>query len=190
MNRRTPNRHATSRVHRNLPIAFCASLAVSLLSGFPLSGARAQGPATDAGIQSQMQAAQRGVAMDALRRHQGESSGGCASLPAGWASADVTVNFPAEYRGYPAWVNSAELLPVGADLQAFVARRGGGGSALVRPAVRSGAMSVQSTVCAPAGHEYWVVVDSGRQRAAVGRIRLQAGHGGQHYAVTAPPLAR
>lgn len=78
------------------------------------------------------------------------------------------MTFPAAYRGYLAWVNSAELLPVGDDLQAFL-KGGNVPGACVRRAGRSG-MTVTSPMCAPAGRAYWLVVDSGMAKVAIGQV--------------------
>lgn len=147
------------------------------------------GPATSAGVESTAHAAEDRVRMDALQRAHATEAGsgaGCRNLPAGWASLDVTVNFPDAYNGYPAWVNSAELLPVADDFDAYLA---GGYSpdAMVRPANRAASMSVRTSMCAPVGNTYWLFVDSGRQRIAIGRIKVV--HTGSHaLRMTAPPL--
>jgi hypothetical protein len=152
---------------------------------FALSAAVAAEPGTPEWDRMQNDSARDRVRMDALQRAQGDG-GGCRRLPAGWAAMEVKVDFPAEYRGYPAWVNSAELLPVGDDLHAFLAG-GAARDALVRPAAHNG-MTVTSRMCAPGGRAYWVIVDSGRAKVAVGQVKLGPGPGPYHVAMTAPPL--
>lgn len=148
------------------------------------------GPATGAGVRSMEHAAEQGVAQDALARaHAGGNRGGCRPLPAGWAAFDVTVDFPKAYAGYPAWVNFAELLPGNADVKAYVAGANPPG-VLMRPALRAGAMAVRSHLCAPAGQRYWLVVDSGMAKVAIGRISLGAAPGPYTFTMTAPPLGQ
>lgn len=150
------------------------------------SYARAAGTAWDA---MQNNSARDRVRMDALQRdHGASSSGGCNRLPAGWAALDATVDFPTEYRGYPAAVNSVELLPDGADVHAYVASSAAPAGTFVRPALRAGAMAVKTHVCGPARHVYWLVVDSGVARVAIGRVAFGASSTTRQVMLIAPPL--
>jgi hypothetical protein len=123
----------------------------------------------------------------ALSARNGGTQGGCAQLPAGWAAVDATVQFPASYGGYAGWVNTAELLPVGSDLGSFI-KTGHDSHAFTRPALRAGANAVTSHMCAPGQRAYWVIVDSGMARVAVGRIQVGPGPGPYRVSLTAPPL--
>lgn len=149
--------------------------------------ASAQILGTPEGDKIENRSLQNAVRNDALRRAHGGSRGGCAQLPAGWAAFDVTVNFPKAYAGYPAWVNSAELLPGNADVKGYVAGANPPG-VLMRPALRAGSMAVRSHLCAPAGRRYWLIVDSGMARVAVGRIDVGAAPGPYQFNLAAPPL--
>ncbi len=99
------------------------------------------------------------------------------------------MRFPASYGGYPAWVNTADLLPVTGDLDSFI-KTGQAPGALQRPALRAGSDSVISHMCAPAEKDYWVIVDSGRQRVAVGRVTLGPGPGPYRVSLDAPPIGQ
>jgi hypothetical protein len=156
-----------------------------LLTAMPLC--RAQEPGTPEWDRMQNNAARDAVRLDALRSRSGDGvRGGCNTLPAGWARLDAVVDFPAEYRGYPAWVNSAELLPVGSNLKAYLAH-GDVPGAYVRPALHDG-MRVSTRMCAPGGRSYWLIVDSGMARVAIGQVRLGAPGSTTRVTMTAPPL--
>jgi len=145
--------------------------------------ARAQvGPASAAGLRADQAAAARRVMMQAL---QGPHHGGCQPLPNGWAILAATIRFPDSYGGYGSWVNNAELLPVGDDLSAFLKSHSPG--AFIQPAFGDDTQ-VHTQLCAPAGFSYWLVVDSGMAKVAIGRVTLL--HPARTYAVTmtAPPL--
>lgn len=126
--------------------------------------------------------------MDALTRHGCGTPGGCTPVPPGWSELRVVVNFPSAYGGYSGWVNSAELVPVGKAIGAFV----GGGpqpkGTLVRPAWRAGASAIQTDLCAPAGRKYWLVVDSGEARVLIGELAVGAAPGPYQLVGEAPPL--
>lgn len=144
--------------------------------------AGAQSYSTAAGISAQEAAAARRVMMHAL---QSGHQGGCASLPAGWSSVRAVVRFPASYGGYGSWVNDAELLPVGANLQQFL--NGHSGGRFIQPAVGND-RSVSSTLCAPAGFSYWLIVDSGTAKTAIGRVTILRPGRAYRVVMTAPPL--
>ena len=146
------------------------------------------GPATMSGVRSTMESAQRRTALDALARRHGGNAGGCAPLPRGWTALTVNVRFPREYNGYPAWVNSAELVPAAADVQGYVNGGPQPQGAFVRPALAAGPMAVTSSLCAPAGRRYWFLVDSGRARVLIGAITVGAAPGPYQLNLTAPPL--
>lgn len=131
-------------------------------------------------------ARQRALAEEGLR---GGQHGGCVPLPAGWAMLDATLRFPPSYGGYSAWVNMAELLPSGRNLKAFLAGKSVTG-AYMQPAIKKGNGAVVSQLCAPAGHVYWVIADSGTARVAVGRLRLEKDTGTYKVELTAPELTR
>jgi hypothetical protein len=159
--------------------AISATCAILLL----WSPAAAQvGPATAAGLNADMAAAARRVMMHAL---QSGNHGGCQPLPGGWSTLTATVRFPQSYGGYGEWVNNAELVPNGQNLQAFLNSHTG--RPFVQPAFGTNS-SVRTTVCAPAGFTYWLVVDSGSAKVAIGRVTML--HAGRTYRVTltAPPL--
>lgn len=148
-----------------------------------MASARAQvGPATAAGIGADEAAAARRVMMHALQQ---PNQGGCSHLPGGWSTVTATVNFPSSYGGYGEWVNTAELLPVGANLQAFLKSHSGGH--FVQTAYGSNS-AVHTTLCAPAGYSYWLVVDSGTAKVAVGRVTLLRPGRAYRASLTAPPL--
>ncbi len=150
--------------------------------------AHALGPATISGVESTMESAQSRTALDALaRRHEG-NAGGCTPLPRGWTALTVNVSFPREYNGYPAWVNSAELLPANADVQGYANGGPQPQGTLVRPALVAGPMAVTTSLCAPAGRRYWFLVDSGRARVLIGAITVGAAPGPYQLNLTAPPL--
>lgn len=158
----------------------------AVLALFAAASAAAQlGPATAAGLDAESAAAARRVMMDALQH--GGNHGGCAPLPAGWAVLDATVRLPASYGGYGAWVNIAELLPSGENLSRFLKSHSGG--SFYRTASGS-ERSVRTVLCAPAGFTYWLIVDSGSAKVAVGKVTLL--HAGRTYRVvlTAPPFGR
>lgn len=146
--------------------------------------ANAQGYSTAAGLSAENAAAARRVMMHAL---QSGHQGGCSSLPAGWSAVHAVVQFPPSYGGYGSWVNEAELLPVGANLQRFL--NGHSGGRFVQPAIGND-RSVNSTLCAPAGFSYWLIVDSGTAKTAIGRVTML--HPGRAYRVvmSAPPLGK
>jgi hypothetical protein len=168
---------------RNMNIEAMALIVAFVLAG---SGANAQlGPATSAGVNAEASAAAQRVMIDALRR--GATRAGCNTLLPGWSRLAATVRFPKSYGGYPQWVNTAELLPVGDDLASFV-KTGTAKGAFVRPAIRVDDSTVQMTMCAPAGFAYWVVVDSGTARVPVGRIAFSAAGTTYRQVFVAPPL--
>ena len=146
------------------------------------------GPATSAGVSSTAHSAEDMVRQEALAH--GGSSGGCRQLPRGWAALDVVVNFPAAYAGYPAWVNSAELVPGSGDVTAYAAGGAQPSGTMVRPALRAGAMAVRSSMCAPAGGTYWLLVDSGMARVTIGRIQIGRAPGPYRFNLMAPPLQK
>ncbi len=158
------------------------AVALATLSLLP-HAARAQ--AVGAGINADASAAAQRVMLDALQH--GATHGGCSALPAGWARLLGTVRFPKAYGGYPQWVNSAELLPVGDNLKAFV-KSGSARGAFTRPALRVGDWTVTMTMCAPAGFAYWVLVDSGMARVVVGEIAFARAGATYRRTFTAPPL--
>ena len=134
--------------------------------------------------------ANEALANSALKRaHGGGAGGGCNSLPTGWATLDVTVQFPANYGGYASWVNTAELLPVGSDVDSFL-KSGNGPVVGFRPALHRGKDIITSKLCAPAGRAYWVIVDSGRQRIVVGQVNVSDPGGPFQVSLAAPPLKR
>lgn len=164
---------------------FTRSVLSAAMAALCLLPASAQvGPATAAGISADQAAAARRVMMHAL---QHGNQGGCHPLPGGWSTIAATVNFPASYGGYGEWVNNAELLPVGADLQGFLKSHSGG--RFVQTAYGTNS-AVHSTLCAPAGYSYWVVVDSGTAKVAVGRVTLLRPGRAYRAVLTAPPLNR
>lgn len=160
-----------------------AAVACALLLSMAPGNAQV-GPATTAGISADQAAAARRVMMQAL---QHGNQGGCTSLPAGWSTVTATVRFPASYNGYGEWVNNAELLPVGENLKDFLNSHDGGHFIQTAYGTNS---AVHTTLCAPAGYTYWLVVDSGTAKVAVGRVTLL--RPGRAYRVTleAPPLAQ
>ncbi len=162
-----------------------AALAAALALLAAASAAAQLGPATTAGLDAESAAAARRVMMDALRH--GGNHGGCTPLPAGWAVLNATVRLPASYGGYGAWVNIAELLPSGENLPHFLRSHSGG--AFYRTASGS-ERSVRTLLCAPAGFTYWLIVDSGSAKVAVGKVTLM--HAGRTYraVLTAPPFGR
>lgn len=151
-----------------------------LLLGSPASAQ--VGPATAAGLNADMAAAARRVMMHAL---QAGNHGGCHPLPGGWATLSATVRFPQSYGGYGEWVNNAELVPNGQNLQAFLNSHTGG--PFVQPAYGTNSR-VSTTVCAPAGFTYWLVVDSGTAKVAVGRVTMLRPSRTYRVTLTAPPL--
>lgn len=167
-----------------------ATLAMMLAPQFALAQSSSNGVyggyvGSDQWMQNQNEMARDRVSMDAMRR--GGSSGGCNQLPPGWARIDATVHFPASYGGYAAWVNSAELLPVGRDLKAFLHSHSVQG-AFVRPALRASGGAVTTRVCAPAGQRFWLVVDSGMARVAIGQLTMGGAGASDKVSLTAPPL--
>ena len=156
-----------------------------LLSAAAGSAAAQLGPATAAGLNAESAAAARRVMMDALQR--GGNHGGCAPLPSGWAVVDATVRFPASYGGYGAWVNIAELVPSSENLPRFLKSHSGG------PFYRTASgseRSVHTLLCAPAGFSYWLVVDSGSAKVAVGRVTLLRAGRTYRVVLNAPPFGR
>lgn len=153
-----------------------------LLTLTPGARAQALGPATAAGINADEAAAARRVMMHAL---QGGNQGGCHPLPAGWSTVTATVNFPSSYGGYGEWVNNAELLPVGENLQAFLKSHSGG--RFYQTAYGSSS-TVHTTLCAPAGYKYWLVVDSGSAKVAIGSVTLLRPGVSYRATLTAPPI--
>jgi hypothetical protein len=109
-----------------------------------------------------------------------------ATLP-GSTEIDATISFPGAYGGYPASVNNVELLPLGADLQGFIAS-GSTNEAYIQPALHTGATQVSGKLCAPTGATYWLAVDSGFQRVVIGQVRLGPGTGPFRQSFVAPPL--
>lgn len=140
------------------------------------------GPATAAGISADQAAAARRVMMHAL---QSGNQGGCSPLPAGWSTITATVNFPASYGGYGEWVNNAELLPVGENLKDFLNSHDGGHFIQTAYGTNS---AVHTTLCAPAGFTYWLIVDSGSSKVAIGRLTLLRPGRAYRTSLTAPPL--
>jgi hypothetical protein len=147
-----------------------------------LPAAAQEMPATAAGISADEAAAARRVMMHAL---QGGNQGGCYPLPSGWSSVSATVNFPASYGGYGEWVNNAELLPVSDNLSAFLGSHSPGH--FVQTAVGTGT-SVRTTLCAPAGFTYWLVVDSGTAKVAIRKVTLSQPGRAYKLSAEAPPL--
>ncbi|HLH77804.1 MAG TPA: hypothetical protein VKV28_13460 [Candidatus Binataceae bacterium] len=169
-----------------------ASLAMMLAAQLALAQSGSNGiyggyVGSDQWMQNQNDMARDRVRMDALQR--GGASGGCNQLPQGWARVDATVHFPASYGGYAGWVNTAELLPVGRDLKAFLASHSVTG-AFVRPALRASASTVTTRVCAPAGQRFWLIVDSGMARVAVGQLAMGSAGASDTVSLTAPPLSK
>lgn len=176
-------------VTRSLIVAG-ASLAMMLAAQLALAQSGSNGVyggyvGSDQWMNEENDLARDRVRMDALQR--GGSSGGCNQLPQGWARVDATVHFPTSYGGYAGWVNTAELLPVGRDLKAFVASHSVEG-AFVRPALRASASTVTTRVCAPAGQRFWLVVDSGMARVAIGQLTMGSAGASDKVSLTAPPL--
>ncbi|MHB1571652.1 MAG: hypothetical protein ACYC0H_20945, partial [Solirubrobacteraceae bacterium] len=162
--------------------AFVAAL--TLLVAGP-AAAQQLGPATAAGLNADSAAAARRVMMNALQH--GGNHGGCAPLPRGWAVLNATVRLPASYGGYGAWVNIAELLPASENLAGFLKSHSGG------PFYRTASgseRSVHTVLCAPAGFTYWLVIDSGSAKVAVGRVTLQRPGRTYRVVLTAPPFGR
>ena len=160
---------------------------VAALSLLVVSPAAAQqlGPATAAGLNADAAAAARRVMMNALQH--GGNHGGCAPLPGGWSVLNATVRLPASYGGYGAWVNIAELLPASDNLAGFLKSHSGG------PFYRTASgseRSVHTVLCAPAGFTYWLVIDSGSAKVAVGRVTLQRPGRTYRVVLTAPPFGR
>lgn len=140
------------------------------------------GPATAAGLNAGQSAAAERVMMQALAHG---NHGGCHPLPNGWATVSATVVFPASYNGYGEWVNNAELLPAGDNLASFLKSHSGGH---FYQTAFGNDRSVHTTLCAPAGFRYWLIVDSGEAKVAIGRVTLlRAGHA-YRVTMTAPPL--
>lgn len=158
-------------------------LTVLTLLACTLPAAAQYGPATSAGVNAGSAAAQRRVMMQALQH--GGNHGGCYPLPGGWSSVHVTVRFPDSYGGYGAWVNNAELVPVGAPISAFLRNHKTGP---FQQTAYGNDSQVQTTLCGPAGYRYWVVVDSGTSKVLVGRIVLRRPNRNYHAELTAPPL--
>ncbi|TAM62434.1 PDZ domain-containing protein [bacterium] len=161
-----------------------AAISTAIALGASALPAGAQyGPATAAGVNADQAAAQRRVMMDALQG--GGNHGGCTPLPSGWSSLSARVNFPDAYGGYGGWVNMAELLPTSQDLAGFLKSHSGGPFNRTAGGTSS---AVHTELCAPAGFSYWLIVDSGTAKVAVGRVTLsQPGHA-YHVTLTAPPL--
>lgn len=157
-------------------------LAIMLGAGSFLPAAAQLGPATAAGLNAEAAAAARRVMLHAL---QHGNTGGCHPLPGGWSTVSATVLFPSSYGGYAAWVNNAELLPVGDNLAGFLKTHAPG--SFYQPAFGSGDR-IQTTLCAPAGYTYWLVVDSGTAKVAVGRVTMLRPSRSYHATLTAPPL--
>lgn len=169
------------RTRRGSIRAILGVLAALIACGMPAS-AQALGPATAAGLGADEAAAARRVMMHAL---QGGNQGGCHPLPAGWSTVTATVHFPSSYGGYGEWVNNAELLPAGENLQAFLKSHSGGH--FYQTAFGSGS-TVHTTLCAPAGYRYWLIVDSGSAKVAVGSVTLLRPGATYHATLTAPPI--
>lgn len=159
----------------------CAALSLVLCT---LPADAQLGPATAAGLNADSAAAARRVMMQAL---QGGNHGGCHPLPAGWSMLHAVVHFPSSYGGYGDWINNAELLPVSDDLQGFLHSHSGG--PFIQPAFGSGSQ-VQTNVCAPAGFTYWLIVDSGMAKVAIGRVTILKAGTTYRANLTAPPLHR
>lgn len=140
---------------------------------------------SDLWFQRAREAAANRAAMQALGSRDG-ARGGCAKLPAGWATVEFTVNFPASYGGYPAWVNSASLVPA-KQVQDYVS---GASPATdyTRSARSKDRQTVQTSLCAPANQVYWLVVDSGRQRIAIAPVDLRDATGAFRLVLNAPPI--
>lgn len=158
--------------------------ALALLVAGP-AAAQQLGPATAAGLNADAAAAARRVMMSALQH--GGNQGGCAPLPGGWAVVNATVRLPASYGGYGAWVNIAELLPASDNLAGFLKSHSGG------PFYRTASGSertVHTVLCAPAGFTYWLVIDSGSAKVAVGRVTLMRPGRTYRVVLTAPPFGR
>ncbi|MGC8486035.1 MAG: hypothetical protein ACP5O6_10465, partial [Candidatus Baltobacteraceae bacterium] len=165
--------------------AFSAFIALLLLLGAEPATAQQLGPATAAGLNADAAAAARRVMMDALQH--GGNHGGCSPLPNGWAMLDATVRLPVSYGGFGDWVNIAELLPSSENLARFLKSHSGG------PFYRTATGSerrVHTVLCAPAGFTYWLVVDSGSAKVAVGRVTLKDPGRVYRVVLTAPPLGR
>ena len=162
--------------------AFVAALI--LVVAWPAT-AQQLGPATAAGLNADAAAAARRVMMNALQH--GGNHGGCAPLPGGWSVLNATVRLPASYGGYGAWVNIAELLPASDNLAGFLKSHSGG------PFYRTASgseRSVHTVLCAPAGFTYWLVIDSGSAKVAVGRVTLRRPGRTYRVVLTAPPFGR
>lgn len=161
--------------------ALLIALFALFFSSLPAAGQL--GPATAAGINADAAAAARRVMMQALQ--SGGNHGGCHPLPTGWSMLSATVRFPSSYGGYGEWINNAELLPVSANLSRFLKSHSGG--PFYQPAEGTGSR-IHTSLCAPAGFTYWLVVDSGTAKVAIGRVTLL--RPGRSYRATliAPPL--
>lgn len=169
-----------TRCRYSLALA-CAALAVVLCS----SRASAQlGPATAAGLNADSAAAARRVMMHALAHG---TQGGCHPLPSGWSMLHAVVHFPDSYGGYGDWVNNAELLPANDDLNGFLHSHSGG--PFMQPAYGTG-NRVQTSLCAPAGFTYWLIVDSGMAKVAIGRVTILKSATTYNADLTAPPFHR
>ncbi|MHB8147515.1 MAG: hypothetical protein ACYDGM_09705 [Vulcanimicrobiaceae bacterium] len=161
--------------------ALLGALAALLFSTLP--AAAQLGPATAAGLNADAAAAARRVMMDALQT--GGNHGGCHPLPAGWSMLSAVVRFPPSYGGYGEWINNAELLPVSDNLPRFLKSHSGG--PFFQPAEGSGSR-VHTILCAPAGFGYWLVVDSGTAKVAIGRVTILRPGRTYRVTLTAPPL--
>ena len=161
------------------------ALVALLLSAATGTGSAQLGPATAAGLNAESAAAARRVMMDALQH--GGNHGGCAPLPSGWAVLDATVRLPISYGGYGAWVNIAELLPSSDNLSRFLKSHSGG--PFYRTATGS-ERTVHTVLCAPTGYTYWLVIDSGSAKVAVGRVTLLRAGRTYRVVLTAPPFGR
>ncbi|MHB8140595.1 MAG: PDZ domain-containing protein [Vulcanimicrobiaceae bacterium] len=157
--------------------------AILALALFSLPASAQLGPATAAGLNADAAAAARRVMMHALQ--SGGNHGGCHPLPAGWSMLLATVRFPSSYGGYGEWINNAELLPVSDNLSRFLKSHSGG--PFYQPAEGTGAR-VHTALCAPAGYTYWLVVDSGMAKVAIGRVTILRPGRTYRVTLTAPPL--
>lgn len=137
-----------------------------------------------------MHATQNRVRMDALARRHGGNPGGCTPLPSGWSALNVVVSFPSSYGGYAGSVNTAELVPANEDAGSYAKGGPQPPGTMVRPAWRAGSGAVQTSMCAPAGGQYWLLVDSGMARVLIGKLTVGTAPGPYNLRGNAPPLRR
>ncbi len=164
----------------NRPFSVLLAATFSLLLAPPVAAQVA--PATAAGMNADAAAAARRVMMHAL---QSGNFGGCHPLPAGWSMLLATIRFPSSYGGYGEWVNNAELLPLSDNLSRFLKSHSGG--PFYQPAEGMGS-EIHTSLCAPAGFTYWLVVDSGMAKVAIGRVTILRPGRSYRVTLTAPPL--